>query len=203
MTHRPFCYALAVAACLLFAVPAWGAEEEPAPSSTPAAGQADARALVDAGRFAEALALLRPRLDSDVIEGNDLFLYGMAATGASQRPDVADDVREALLDEAIGAFHVMLVDDPGLVRVRLELARAFYLKGEDDLARRHFEAVLAGNVPEAVAANVRDFLNQIRARKRGASPSAPRLRPTATSAPAPTSGSSTSSAFPSGGTRRS
>ena len=46
------------------------------------------------------------------------------------------------------------------------MARAFYLKGEDELARRHFEFVLAGNVPASVAANVQDFLNQIRARKR-------------------------------------
>ena len=28
-----------------------------------------------------------------------------------------------------------LIDRPGLVRVRLELARAFFLKGEDSLAR--------------------------------------------------------------------
>ena len=166
MRHRPFRYALAVAACLLFALPAWGAEEEPAPSSTPAAGQADARALIDGGRFADALALLRPRLDADVIKGNDLFLYGLAVMGASQQSDVADDEREALLDEAIAAFLTMLLDRPELVRVHLELARAFYLKGEDDLARRHFEFVLAGNVPAPVAANVQDFLNQIRARKR-------------------------------------
>ena len=60
----------------------------------------------------------------------------------------------------------MLIADPGLVRVRLELARAFFLKGEDRLARRHFERVLAGNVPPPVAANVRRFLAQMRARRR-------------------------------------
>ena len=60
----------------------------------------------------------------------------------------------------------MLVNQPGLVRVRLELARAFFLKSEDDLARQHFEQVLAGDLPPPVAANVRAFLNQIRARKR-------------------------------------
>ena len=77
-----------------------------------------------------------------------------------------DDRRDELLDEAIAIFHAMLVREPGLVRVRLELARAFYLKGEDDLAVRHFEAVLAGGVPDAVAANVRQFLDEIRARNR-------------------------------------
>ena len=60
----------------------------------------------------------------------------------------------------------MLIREPGLVRVRLELARAFFLKGEDGLSRRHFEHVLAGKPPPAVAANVRGFLFEIRARRR-------------------------------------
>ena len=48
----------------------------------------------------------------------------------------------------------MLVKGPGLVRVRLELARAFFLKEEDSPATRHFEQVLAGQPPAAVALNV-------------------------------------------------
>ena len=60
----------------------------------------------------------------------------------------------------------MLVARPDLVRVRLELGRAFFLKGEDDLARRHFERVLAGKPPARVALNVNRFLAQMRARKR-------------------------------------
>ncbi len=47
--------------------------------------------------------------------------------------------------------------------MRLELARAFFLKHEDTLARLHFEQVLAGDVPPAVAANIQRFL---RARRR-------------------------------------
>ncbi|MDE0201056.1 MAG: porin family protein [Rhodospirillaceae bacterium] len=83
---------------------------------------------------------------------------------AAVTPD--EDRRDALLDEAIAAFREMLVADPGLIRVRLELARAFYFKGEDSLARQHFEAVLAGGVPEPVAANIHAFLAEIRARRR-------------------------------------
>ena len=60
----------------------------------------------------------------------------------------------------------MLVRRPELVRVRLEVARAFFLKEEDRLARRHFEQVLAGKPPAAVALNVNRFLNIMRARKR-------------------------------------
>ena len=50
--------------------------------------------------------------------------------------------------------------------MRLELARTFFLKGQDGLARRHFELVLAGGVPPPVAANIHRFLSVMRARKR-------------------------------------
>ena len=156
---------------MLLALPAWGAGEEPAAPSRfsdadSAADQADIQALIDGGRFEDALAVLRPLVEKDVVEANALFLYGLAAVGASRRPGLADAEREALLDEAIAAFRTMLIDRPGLVRVRLELARAFFLKGEDDLAQRHFEQVLAGNPPRLVAANIQRFLNEIRARRR-------------------------------------
>ena len=93
-----------------------------------------------------------------------LFREGMEAVEAAVAAE--GDQRDELLDEAVAAFREMLVVNPGLVRVRLELARAFYLKGEDSLARRHFEAVLAGGVPEPVAANIHAFLAEIRARRR-------------------------------------
>ncbi len=80
-----------------------------------------------------------------------LLLYGLAALGAAQRADVGEEARGALLDEAAAAFHSMLVGRPDLVRVRLELARAFFLKGEDSLARQHFERVLAGEPPAGAA----------------------------------------------------
>ena len=126
----------------------------------------EARALVREGKFNEALEILRPQLKADVAEANALFLLGLAATGAAQQPDIAEAERDALLDEAIAAFRTMLIDRPDLVRVRLELARAFFLKGQDNLSRDHFERVLAGNPPQEVAANVRRFLSEIRARRR-------------------------------------
>ena len=166
---------LAIAACLVLAAPAWGAEEEygkepvglsPAPEATGAAGLAMASALIRQGRFADALGVLRPLAGGREADPNVLFQIGLAAIGASQRPGVAAAEREALLDEAISSFRAMLVDRPGLVRVRLELARAFFLKGEDDLSRGHFEHVLAGNPPPPVVYNVRRFLAQIRVRRR-------------------------------------
>ena len=191
---------VAAAACLLLALPAWAADDEPMPLPpdkpaplvvadasdaaeddtadepgtasaaetpvAPTAGMEEARALVDAGRFAEALDILGPLVSGTVIEANALFLYGLAAMGAAQHPQVSDENREALFNEAIGAFHAMLVEEPGLLRVRLELARAFYLKGEDALARRHFILVLGADPPEPVAVNVRRFLAEIQGRGR-------------------------------------
>ncbi|MYE02181.1 MAG: DUF560 domain-containing protein [Alphaproteobacteria bacterium] len=93
------------------------------------------------------------------------FRAGMEALAAAHA--VADrEARDEKLDEAITAFRAILVDRPELVRVRLELARAFFLKQEDRLARRHFEQVLAGDVPPAVAANIQRFLQTMRARRR-------------------------------------
>ena len=93
------------------------------------------------------------------------FRTGMTAVGqAMALPE--GEAREARLGAAVAAFHGILVERPDLVRVRLELARTFFLMGEDSLARRHFETVLASDIPEPVAANVRRFLNALRARKR-------------------------------------
>ena len=94
-----------------------------------------------------------------------LFHAGMEAITAAQRTS-EPDAREALLDEAIANFHAILVRRPDLVRVHLEIARAFFLKREDGLSRRHFELVLAGEPPEPVVANIQRFLNAIRARRR-------------------------------------
>ncbi len=156
------CRALAVAACLAFAMPAAGAEDRPAPAS----GAAEARTLLQQGRFADALLILRPLARNRTAPANTRFLAGLAAMGAAQQPGAGEAERNALLNEAIAAFRAMLVERPDLVRPRLELARSFFLKGEDTLARRHFEQVLAGRPPAAVAANIRRYLAEIRARRR-------------------------------------
>ena len=159
------CRSLAVVACLLLALalltPSGAAQEstgepadEPAPSAPEIAALAAAEALVDAGRFAEALTILQVlvRDHPDHPRRTDvLFLLGLSATQLSPQPGLAEERRELLLDLAIAAYRVILINSPELLRVRLELARAFFLKGEDSLARRHFERVLAGGVPEPVA----------------------------------------------------
>lgn len=94
-----------------------------------------------------------------------LFGAGIAAVAEAEAAET-DDLRDAALDRAINVFHTILVNEPGADRVRLELARAFFLKGDDTLARDHFERVLAGELPAAVIANVQRFLNAMRERRR-------------------------------------
>ncbi len=125
-----------------------------------------ARALIEQGQFGEALRVLRPLAPSHPDQTDVLFLTGLATLGAAQLPGTTKSERIDLLDEAIAALHEILIDRPGLVRVRLELARAFFLKGDDDLSREHFERVLAGGPPPAMVANIQRFLEAMRARRR-------------------------------------
>ena len=125
-----------------------------------------ARVLVKRNRFAEALKILRP-LATDHPDHTEVhFLIGLAAVRWSQQSGVEEEQQFALLDEAIAAFRSILIRRPGLVRVRLELALAFYLKQEDALAREHFERALVGRPPAALVANVNRFLTIMRARRR-------------------------------------
>jgi len=163
----------AATVALFLAGPAVGAEKDPASSPPPAAARpadasvvAKARALVGARRFGEALALLRPLTETGEVAADLVFLRGIAALEASRHPGIPEDERDAFLDEAVHSFHSMLVARPELVRVRLELARAFFFQRKDRLARRNFELVLGGEVPPPVVANVRSFLAEIRARRR-------------------------------------
>ena len=91
-----------------------------------------------------------------------LFHIGMTALSEAD----SDKARQELCDKAIAAFRLILVNRPELIRVRLELARTFFMNGQDGLARRHFELVLAGGVPPPVAANIHRFLTVMQARKR-------------------------------------
>ena len=126
-----------------------------------------ARALVERKRFAEALEILRPLAASDHPDQIDIrFLLGLSASRGSQATGLEEEIRLALLDEAIAAFRSILIHEPGLVRVRLELALAFYMKEEDQLARGHFERALVGRPPEALVANINGFLNVMRDRRR-------------------------------------
>jgi outer membrane protein len=70
-------------------------------------------------------------------------------------------VMEKRFDDAIDRYRDILTDQPGLTRVRLELARTLFLNREDEAAEHHFRLVLATEDGSAVATNIRKFLDQI------------------------------------------
>ena len=113
------------------------------------------RLLLQADRLRDARAFLeqaRPLNKEERIER--LFLLGRI------------EMRLGMPKEAAERFQAILVLRPGLTRVRLELARAYYLIGRDDKARYHFSASLADELPSSVENAVEGFLRRIDARKR-------------------------------------
>jgi tetratricopeptide (TPR) repeat protein len=112
-----------------------------------------ARAALARGDVAAAEAALSAVVDAP--DRNDFdFLRGTLA------------VRKGDYEAAIIAFRAILTRDATLNRVRLDLAQAYFLKGDDVAALFHFRAALAQGVPPEVMQNVTTYLNRIAARKR-------------------------------------
>lgn len=109
--------------------------------------------LIDAGRYDDAQALL-DRLGQDRAGGVERdFLNGIIAVAKK-------DYRRA---EAL--FRKILEGDPGLIRVRLELARALFLEKKDEDADYHFRLAIAEHPPATVVKNIARFREAIRARR--------------------------------------
>jgi len=114
----------------------------------------------------EALRLLRPLVGNHPDQVDMLFLYGISAITAAERMDPEDERCGTLLREATLALQIISVNNSSLTRVRLEFARALFLRGDDELSEEQFRLVLSGNPPELVAANILRFIRAIRERKR-------------------------------------
>ena len=141
-----------------------------AEAEVPGSVESDLNAAVSLllqGETEAAIDIVRPHLPGDVRAVDLLFDAGMAmAVSAQSTPPPPPDAQEALLDASIALFRAILAAHPDHVRVRLELARAFFLRGRDGLARRQFELALASDPPAPVVANINRFLAEIRARSR-------------------------------------
>ena len=162
MNRNLFIHVLAAVALLAFAAPAQTVED----ASVPSGGIAEARELIRIGRFDEALAILLPLTEGPAVDAEVLFQIGIASVGRAQAPGLPEAQRDALLDGAVEIYGGLLASRPDLVRVRLELARAYFLRGRDGPARRQFELALAADPPAPVVANINRHLAEIRARKR-------------------------------------
>ena len=150
------CRRAAVAIAFLIAA---AAHADPVPGTArPSADLTDmqaARMLIRAGRLEHARAFLeqaQPADDQEWVER--LFLLGRI------------EMQLGMPGRAAERFEAILARRPELTRVRLELARAYYLTDRDDKARYHFTSSLADELPSSVEAAVESFLRGIDARKR-------------------------------------
>ena len=145
--------------------------------------------LLNQGRGVEALSLIRPVAEARPDIHQATFSMGLAALAvadaavrAGTKPRSAPAKEN--FDLAIRSFRGILVNQPSNLRVRLELARSLFSRGNciapprnlikhflgDDCwaAEQHFLRVLGADVPPQVVFNVRRFIQVCRARKRAA-----------------------------------
>jgi tetratricopeptide (TPR) repeat protein len=126
------------------------AQEKAGPAKTIVLSNIQAAQLLIANdRLDDAKRLLERMLAVDPDDREGLFL--MATIAVAQKD----------YDRAISLYRRLLVREPDAERVRLDLARAFFLKGDYDNADRQFRFARAGDIDDAVKANVDRFLSAI------------------------------------------
>lgn len=117
------------------------------------AGQADEmKALVDQGRSKDAYELGSKHPESFGEPDFDFF-FGVAAVDAGHA------------GEGVLALERYLLQFPGNTVARVELARAYYVLGEDVRAREEFQNVLRDKPPANVQTTVERYLDAIRVRE--------------------------------------
>lgn len=124
-----------------------------AAQDAPLDGTESAKRLIAIGDYdaAERALQARPQLPGQQVEVH--FLLGMIAIAKN-------DPRRA-----IASFRRALVHEPNSIRLRLELARAFYLAKDYENAFRQFQRARAGNPPPQVVSSIEHYLLAIRLEK--------------------------------------
>ncbi len=128
-----------------------------------AAGQASAAASVDRASPVKPAPTNAPTDDHT----NAVATYKAKVAAEPGNPEWRFRLGMALVEQgeprkAIAQFRHVLNDHPEAVRVRLELARAYYLARDFGNAERQFRLARSSNLPAVVAANVDNFLKSIR-----------------------------------------
>lgn len=113
-----------------------------------------ARQLIDAKQFKQAYELLEPHEQTRAGDPEFDYLLGIAAIDAGQ------------LTRGVFALERVLAVEPNHARARAEIARAYFLMGENRTARAEFQAVKAAQPPAEVSATVDRFLDALDARER-------------------------------------
>lgn len=136
--------------------------QTPAPASQAMAIPADAAlatllrqadVLMRSGKAAEAYRLLEPREED--YSGEIAFDYLLGV--------VALDIGKP--DRATIAFERVLNTNPNFSGARLDLARAYFAMGSDDLAKNEFQIVLRQGPPENAREVINKYLANIEARQ--------------------------------------
>jgi len=140
-----------------------GVHAQPAPAPQPgvmltdealAALLREADVLIRAGKPAEAYQLLEPK-EGDY-SGEIAFDYMLGIT--------ALDIGKP--DRATIAFERVLMTNPNFTGARLDLARAYFAMGSDDLAKNEFQIVLSQSPPQNAKEAVQKYLAAIEERQR-------------------------------------
>jgi tetratricopeptide (TPR) repeat protein len=109
--------------------------------------------LVQTDRLDEAEVLLDEVLAAEPGHVQARFLKGMIAVAKGDN------------GKAVRLFRSILIDHPDATRVRLELARAFYLAKDYGNAMRQFQFALAEELPPQVVARINGYIGAIREAK--------------------------------------
>ncbi len=148
--NRRYSMLLRVTGCVLMAIAA---------TQVCAATADDIKALVDQGKFADAYALGGQHPEEIGNPAFDFF-YGIAAINTGNA------------GPGVLALERYLLNFPDNISARLQLARGYFILGEDARAREEFEALRKLNPPTDVAATIDRFLDAIRLRQTRYMPSA-------------------------------
>src|SRR6185437_806959 len=110
---------------------------------------AAAALLIQANRIEDAERVLVLALRQNPNDNEAIFLRGMIEVGRKN------------YDAAIEDFRRILASEPERERVRLELARVFFLQTDYENAERNFRFARAGDLPDEAKANVDQYLAAI------------------------------------------
>lgn len=105
--------------------------------------------LIADGKAEDAWAMAQRMEDEHAGDPEFDFNYGLAAVEAKHP------------ERAVFAFERVHVAQPGNARVKLELARAYYMTGNNAQAKRLFNEVLAVTPPTNVERSIRNYLDAI------------------------------------------
>ncbi len=112
----------------------------------------EAHALVEAGRAEEAYQLLAPLQEIRAGLPDYDYAFAIAALDSGRA------------DEAVFALERVLALQPDHAQARAELARAYFLMGENEAAEAEFKDVLAQQPPPQVRQTISRYLNAIEQR---------------------------------------